>query len=630
VRRIATLLVWSLVVASAVLSRPAAAAACDSVGTPTTTVYLPNITKTLGGPDGWYTPFIVQNIDTTVATLEVSFYKFADGSLVTCRKITGLAPGTSFAHVPNEDADLPGNSQFSVVVRSFGAQVVSVVNEHQGSGSRAEAGSYVGLTVGATKVSLPWVTKDIAGTYSTFIMQNLGTSHAAVTISFVPYDPAGPFTRATASATLSRSIAPGRSAFVDPRFESVLPSGTEYAVTLTSTQPIGVVTNVHRDAPAEPRPRMFSYNGVGDPRSTSYLPYVPRVVDGRTGIVLVQNAGNTPASPTVTFHSLNPGVAPVIIASPATLAPGAAWFTSLGIEGSGSPSTLSETTVLPCRGGPSGPGCVSDGEWSAVVTGGEFAVLTAAKSPSSVFGYTAVSTGTRSYLPNLTRTLGGSDGWTTPLVVQSAGASSAVVRWYRFADGQLVQSQSFSGLTAGSSVKIDPRSVSGLVEATQYAVVVESAGALGALTTEYNFQGGDGAMVYEGFARAGGSAVTPTPTPSPSPIPNADLVITALFFDGVVSAQEPDEYVEFRNNGAAPVSLSGWTIRSARGGQMFQFLASSIEAGQTCRLYTNEYHPEWCGFSWNRTSAQWNNSGDRANLVDPNDRVVSSFGYGGY
>lgn len=77
----------------------------------------------LGGPDGFYAPFIVQNVGTTTTDLQVSFYRFSDGSLVTCRKITGVGPGTSFADVPNNDGDLPGNSQFSVVVRSFGAQV---------------------------------------------------------------------------------------------------------------------------------------------------------------------------------------------------------------------------------------------------------------------------------------------------------------------------------------------------------------------------------------------------------------------------------------------------------------------------------------------------------------------------
>src|SRR5207244_69870 len=128
-------------------------APCGKLGSATTTVYLPNITKTLGGPSGWVTPFIVQNIGAQPTVLEVSFFRFADGSLVTCRKVSGLAPGTSFADVPNNDTDLPSDTQFSVVVRSYGAQLVSLVNGQQGLGTltRAEALSYVGLTSGATR-----------------------------------------------------------------------------------------------------------------------------------------------------------------------------------------------------------------------------------------------------------------------------------------------------------------------------------------------------------------------------------------------------------------------------------------------------------------------------------------------
>jgi hypothetical protein len=132
----------------------APAAACGTPGVPTTTIFLPNITKMLGGPNGWVTPFIVQNVGVKKATLEVSFFRFSDGGLVTCRRIDDLAPATSFADYPNNDADLPADSQFAVVVKSFGSEVVSVVNEHQGQGqpARAEALSYNGLTSGATSM----------------------------------------------------------------------------------------------------------------------------------------------------------------------------------------------------------------------------------------------------------------------------------------------------------------------------------------------------------------------------------------------------------------------------------------------------------------------------------------------
>src|SRR5439155_7650024 len=109
----------------------ASAAACGTPGTPTTTVFLPNITKMLGGPSGWVTPFIVQNVGVKKATLEVSFYRFSDGGLVACRKVSDLAPATSFADYPNNDADLPPAAHFSVVVKPSGPKAVTVVNDHQ-------------------------------------------------------------------------------------------------------------------------------------------------------------------------------------------------------------------------------------------------------------------------------------------------------------------------------------------------------------------------------------------------------------------------------------------------------------------------------------------------------------------
>ncbi|HYK98636.1 MAG TPA: hypothetical protein VEU77_09645, partial [Candidatus Acidoferrales bacterium] len=81
----------------AIASLPAAAghsaaAGCLGNAQPTRTIYLPNITKTLGGPTGWVTPFIVQNVGVAPTDLEVSFFRFSDGALVTCRRISALQP----------------------------------------------------------------------------------------------------------------------------------------------------------------------------------------------------------------------------------------------------------------------------------------------------------------------------------------------------------------------------------------------------------------------------------------------------------------------------------------------------------------------------------------------------------
>src|SRR5438445_152477 len=301
----------------------------------------------------------------------MDFFAFSDGRLVKTRSVDSLAPGNSVVHDPNSDPDLAAGGQFSVVVRSTNSAVVSVVNEHQNvrNQQRQEALSYQGLSEGSTKVFAPYFAYNVAGWLTTLVVQNLGGAATSVTLDFGSYT-------GGQKATLTRALEAGRAQFVDPRVEPLLLVGTEYSVTLTASQPIGV-----------------------------------------TGVSAFQTK----------------------------------WF-----------------------------------------------------------------------LPNVTRTLGGSDGWTTPIWIQAASfyVTTARLSWYRFADGALVTQQLVTGLYGGTSVKVDPRSVTGLSDNTQYAVVVEApAGGVAVIVTELNFQGGDGAMVYEAFATpaAGGFGVSGcTPLSAPA------------------------------------------------------------------------------------------------------------------
>jgi hypothetical protein len=527
-RRLAIGLVAVLVVSTFGLGRTARAADCGTAGSPTTTVYLPNVTKTLGGPGGWVTPFIVQNVGVAPTTLEVSFYRFSDGGLVTCRAVPGLLPGTSFADVPNNDADLADNAQFSVVVRSFGSQIVAVVNEQQGSGARAEALSYVGLSQGATSLALPYVAKAVNGWTTTFVVQNVGTADAAVTAALSSAD-------GTRTATLTRTIGPGRSQFVDPSVETALVAGTEYAVTITSAQPIAAIVNAHNDLPTAAFPMGASYNGIASAGGGPvYLPSLQRNADGigRTTRVIVENAGTADAVPSLAVQGAT-GPA-VTIAAPAAVKPGRSWSFDPRFQADG---------ATPCPSTPS-PGCVAEGEYGLVVSGGTFAVVGLALSPGTAMANIASKpAASREFLPNITRTLGGASGWTTPIVLQSAGATSATLRWYRFADGALAATQYVPGLVSGGSVKIDPRAVAGLAEATQYAVVVDAPGPVAAIVQELNFLGGDGAMAYEGFPAA--TVLTPAPVPSSIAVSPATATVglsTALQLTATVRDQGGNAY----------------------------------------------------------------------------------------
>ena len=60
----------------------------------------------------------------------------------------------------------------------------------------------------------------------------------------------------------------------------------------------------------------------------------------------------------------------------------------------------------------------------------------------------------------------------------------------------------------------------------------------------------------------------------------------------------------------------------------FVFPAVTLKPGATVRVYTNQVHPEWGGFSFEWGSAMWNNRDpDRAGLYDDAGRLVSEATY---
>ena len=465
---------------------------CARPSTPYRTAYLPNITKTLGGPDGWQTPFIIQNTTQGVITsLRVEFYRFSDGALVATRETCVLRPGNSYALVPNLMGDLADWSQFSVVAKSYMSDVVAVVNEHAGSGARAEAASYVGATSGARSVFLPNITRRFHGFVTPFIIQNLGVATTVATASFVSFD-------GTRTATVSRTIGPGRSQFVDPNSEPGLADGTQYAVTVAAAEPLSVVVNTHNDAPDVAAPVVYAANGLAGGAPTVRGPYAvknqPGVGSGVSTIV-VQNLGSVPTTVTLIFMRLGGGT-PVAFAGP-SVAPRASWaFDPRFVNGDPGQGLCSSAGSA---------GCLADGEYSFVAAGGPQASLAAVVNvigTATAAGYSAIPvTSTRVYLPNVTRTLGGASGWTTPIFVQSAGATNVRLSWYRFSDGSLVTTQNVF-VPDDAAIRVDPRTVPGLPDDSQFSVVAEGLdGQIAAIVHELNFQGGDGAMTYEGFAR---------------------------------------------------------------------------------------------------------------------------------
>ena len=489
---------------------PPAPGACvaANTATATSTVYLPNITRLLGGPSGWNTPFIVQNTGATAANIEVSFYKFTDGTCVSRLNVNGLAAGTSYSNDPQDNGKnptLPNDAQFAVVVRSFGSSIVGVVNEVQGSGSRFEAMSYNGFTAGATTVSLPNITRRFFGYDTPFIIQNLGTTTVTATATFRTFDGTG------SPVTIARTINPGSAKPIDPNSNDPnlgapgLVDGKQYSVTVTGSQPLAVVVNTVNDDPSVAAPVAFATDGVTAGAATVYGAYASKNAQGvgRFSPIVVQNLGSAAVAPVLTFTPLtgSPGTATTYTFP--SIAPNAskAFDPRFSFDTQG-------TTNVPCS--TASATCLGDGEYVVKIDGGTGASLAAqfnVVSNATAMGYAGSSANaSKFFLPNITKTLcfcpngNATNSWTTPIILQSVTATSATLKWYRFSDGALLLTQPVT-LTSGGGLRVDPATVASLPGDTQYAVVVDAAGALmNAIVTEFGPTGGDNAMAYEGFA----------------------------------------------------------------------------------------------------------------------------------
>lgn len=122
---------------------------------------------------------------------------------------------------------------------------------------------------------------------------------------------------------------------------------------------------------------------------------------------------------------------------------------------------------------------------------------------------------------------------------------------------------------------------------------------------------------------------TPLPTATSAPGNTGDVRITQIFFDGEVAQYESDEYVEIRNFDTKPIKLGGWKLLDEGPNHTYTFPNYTMDPGQTCRIYTNQNHPEWCGLNWGDGNAIWNNDGDTATLKDSSGKGISSCSYSG-
>ncbi len=138
----------------------------------------------------------------------------------------------------------------------------------------------------------------------------------------------------------------------------------------------------------------------------------------------------------------------------------------------------------------------------------------------------------------------------------------------------------------------------------------------------------------EAEAKQAGRGIWALTYPAPSTTPTltgvSNVQITYIFYDGIVPYVESDEYVEITNLGDQPQDLEDWVLMDiSEGYPSFIFPSYILAPGGSIRVYTNEYHPEWGGFSFEYSKAIWNNSPphDIAVLKDNQGNEVSRRSY---
>lgn len=95
-----------------------------------------------------------------------------------------------------------------------------------------------------------------------------------------------------------------------------------------------------------------------------------------------------------------------------------------------------------------------------------------------------------------------------------------------------------------------------------------------------------------------GPVITPSPTgvqPSVTgTVVGTGVQIVYIFYHGLKSGGEPDEYIEIKNFETTPVDISYWLINAETNENWYIFPEFVIQPGQSCRVYTNEVHPDSC------------------------------------
>ncbi len=137
-------------------------------------------------------------------------------------------------------------------------------------------------------------------------------------------------------------------------------------------------------------------------------------------------------------------------------------------------------------------------------------------------------------------------------------------------------------------------------------------------------------------ARAQGRGLWAAPAPTPTPVPpsaqpkGGQLVIRSWEWNppGNESKNPNAEYIEFCNQGSAPVDMTGWVLVSSQGNQRFIFPSFVLGPGACVKVHSGKGENTATDLYWGYWQAVWSNSKpETARLFDASGALVLEASY---
>ena len=89
------------------------------------------------------------------------------------------------------------------------------------------------------------------------------------------------------------------------------------------------------------------------------------------------------------------------------------------------------------------------------------------------------------------------------------------------------------------------------------------------------------------------------------------------------------EYVQVRNAGAKPWTLTGWSIRDVSGYKFAFPEGFTVQPGDTVTIHTGSGKNRALHLYWGQGSYVWNNTGDKVTFKNSSGKVVDTCAYAG-